>query len=112
MDYDAVVNGIVAYINKEILPAMTDWQEMLARVAMSRMLQSKDTYKTALVNNTFLQTFGFVSADGKVDVDGIASSLKEQIAEKGKIEVSLPVFGKLWFTPDDVDKLYRYITGG
>lgn len=109
MTYDAVIQGIINYINKEILSTMADWQAMLARVAISRILTAKDGLRAAITGNAFLQSMGIVSVDGMVDVDGLARDLKEQISLAGKLEINIPVFGKYVFSPDDVDTLYKYI---
>lgn len=109
MNYEVVLQGIINYINKEILSTMADWQAMLARVAISRILTAKDGLRAAITGNAFLQSLGVVSVDGMVDVDGIARDLKEQISFAGKLEIELPVFGRYVFSPDDVDTLHRYI---
>ena len=109
MTYESVVQGIVNYLNKEILSTMADWQAMLARIAISRVLTVKDGFKAAVTQNTFIQSMGIVSVDGMVDVDGLARDLKEQISLAGKLEINLPVFGKYVFSPDDVDILCKYI---
>lgn len=109
MTYDSVIQGIINYINKEILSTMADWQAMLARVAISRLLSGKDGFRAAITGNAFLQSMGIVSVDGMVDVDGLARDLKEQIGLAGKLEIELPVFGRYVFSPDDVDTLYKYI---
>ena len=107
MTYEAVLQGIINYINKEILSTMADWQAMLARVAISRLLSAKDGFRAAITGNTFLQSMGVVSVDGMVDVDGLVRDLKEQISLAGKLEIDLPVFGKYVFSPDDVETLYK-----
>lgn len=109
MTYDTVIQGIINYINKEILSTMADWQAMLARVAISRLLSAKEGLRAAITGNAFLQSLGVVSADGMVDVDGLARDLKEQISLAGKLEIEIPVFGKYVFSPEDVDTLYKYI---
>ena len=109
MTYEAVLQGIINYINKEILSTMADWQAMLARVAISRMLTAKEGFRATITGNSFLQSMGVVSVDGLIDVDGLARDLKEQITGAGRLEIELPVFGKYSFSPDDVDTLYKYI---
>ena len=109
MTYESVLQGIINYLNKEILSTMADWQAMLARIAISRVLTVKDGFKAAVTQNTFMQSMGIVSVDGMVDVDGLMRDLKEQIGAAGKLEIELPVFGKYAFTPEDVDVLCKYI---
>lgn len=109
MTYDAVIQGILNYVNKEIISTMADWQAMLARIAISRILSGKDGLRAAITQNTFLQSMGIVSVDGIVDVEGLARDLKEQISIAGKLEIELPVFGKYSFIPEDVDVLYNYV---
>lgn len=109
MTYEAVIQGIINYLNKEILSTMADWQAMLARIAISRVLTVKDGFKASVTGNAFLQSMGVVSVDGMIDVDGLMRDLKEQIGLVGKLEIEIPVFGKYGFTPEDVDTLYKYI---
>lgn len=109
MKLEKVVNGILRYLNAEIYSSMNDWQEMLARIAVSRMVGNTEQLKQMLANNAFVKTFAIMDSNGDVDVDGLARDLRTQIAEKGKMSFSLPMFGNFTFTADDVDKLHRYI---
>ena len=109
MEYEKVLEGIVKYINQEIYPGMNDWQEVLARIAVSRFVSNSESVKTALMENTFVKTFAIIDNDGNVDIDGLAKDLKKQIEEKGKLTIPLSIFGNLTFTAQDVDKLYQII---
>lgn len=108
MEFEKVVNGIIKYLNNEIFPHMNDWQEILGRIAVSRALGSNNL-KNSLINNTYIKTFGIIDANGMVDVDGLMRDLKIQIEQKGKVTFTLPMFGTLTFTAEDVDKLHRTI---
>ena len=112
MNFDKVINGINKYLNNEIYSKMNDWQEMLARIAVSRMLGNTENLKTSLVENPFLKTFAIIDSTGNVDVDGLMKDIKDQIARKGKLTLSFPLIGKLTFTADDVDILHRTILEG
>lgn len=107
--FDKVLNGIFKYLNAEIYSGMNDWQEMIARIAVSRLLGNGEKIKTALMSNPFIRTFAIMDEDGNVDVDGLARDLKEQISQKGSLKFSIPMFGDFSFTAADVDKLYRTI---
>ena len=88
---------------------MVDWQEMLTRIAISRIIGDEGKLKTSLMNNSFVKTFSIIDADGRVDVDGLMRDIKRQIEAKGKLEFSVPMLGKFSFVADDVDTLHRYL---
>lgn len=112
MEFERVINGIVRYLNSEIYKGMNDWQEMLARIAVSRAVNNANNIKIALSNNPFIRTFAIVDENGMVDVDGLMRDIKSQFNHKEKISFSLPMFGTFTFTSDDIDKLHRMINEG
>ena len=109
MQFEKVIHGIIKYLDREIYNNMSDWQEVLARIAVGRMLGDEDALKATLMNNTFVKTFAIMDTDGNVDVDGLMRDLREQISHKGKISITFPLIGTFTFTADDVDELYRTI---
>lgn len=109
VDFDRVVNGIVKYLDREIYSGMNDWQKIIARMAVSRFIGNKDQIKAALASNPFVRTFAIMDENGMVDVEGLTDDLKNQIADIGKLEIEIPMFGKFKFTEDDVEKLKSMI---
>lgn len=110
-EFNRVIDGISRYIDAEIYSRMNDLQEFAARVLVGRFISNEDTVKDSLVNNGFIRTFGIIDADGMVDVITLAKDIKREIARKGKISFSIPMFGTMGFVPEDVDAVFRYITG-
>lgn len=109
MEISRIVNGIIKYLDREIFPHMNDWQEMLARIAVSRYTGDSAKLKNTIISNPFLRTFAIIDESGNVDIDTLLKDVREQIAKKGKLELNIPMFGNFGFTPDDVDKLKMYI---
>lgn len=109
--YEQLLDGAAKYVNTYMYSGMNDWQELLARMAIARLFANKDAVKTSLINNPIIKTFAVMDSEGNVDLEGLAADVKRVISEKGKIEVSIPVFGKWTFNPDDVDELLRMIVG-
>lgn len=109
--FEKVARGISEYLNNEVYKGMNDLQEVMARIVVGRLLDNEEHIKNALTGNGFVRTFGFIDDEGMVDIEGIAESLKREISKKGKISISIPMFGKLTFVPDDVDVLCNYIRG-
>jgi hypothetical protein len=110
MNIDRVLNGVVKYMDREILSSMNDWQEFLARLAMARLLGNKNL-ESMLLDNPYVKTFAIIDENGNVDVDGLHRDFKMLIQNKGKIEIALPMFGTYTFNESDVDKLFDCIRG-
>ena len=110
-EFNRVIDGISRYIDAEIYSGMNDLQEFAARVLIGRFLINSDNVKNSLVNNGFIRTFGIINEEGMVDVVTLAKDIKREIARKGKISVAIPMFGTMNFVPEDVDALFRNITG-
>lgn len=111
MNFDRVVNGIMKYMDREIFANMNDWQEMLARIAVARLLGNTEQLKASIMSNPFVRTFAIVDENGNVDVDGLHRDIKEQVRAKGKLEFTIPMFGTFRFTEADIDRLYSTIKG-
>ena len=111
MNFDRVLNGIMKYMDREIFSSMNDWQEMFARIAVSRLLGNSEQLKNTIMSNAYLRTFAIVDENGNVDVDGLYRDIKEQMRAKGKLEITLPMFGTYKFSESDVDRLYSCIKG-
>jgi hypothetical protein len=111
IDFERVLNGIIKYLDREVYAGMNDWQKLLARMAVSRVIGNKDALKDMLMNNAFVKTFAIMDEDGKIDAEHILAELKAQLADMGKVEVDIPLFGKFKFTGSDVDKLRGMIIG-
>lgn len=109
--FNTVIDGIAKYINNEIISGMNDLQEVMARIAVGRVLNNHEKIKETLASNGIVRTMGFIDSDGCVDVDLLCDELKKEIERKGKLSVSIPLFGKITFDPNDVDNIKHYIKG-
>lgn len=110
--FEKVIDGLSKYIDREIYGGMTDMQELVARVFVGRIINNTEGVKKALIDNGYLRTFGIIGEDGSVDIDTLAKDVKREIERKEKLVVSIPMFGRLTFTPNDVDVIVNYIKEG
>jgi hypothetical protein len=111
MEFEIVLNGIIKFLNKEILSQMNSWQEIMARVAMARAINNAEEIKKMLTRNPFLKTFAIADENAIIDVEGLVNDIKTAIRDKECIEFDLPLFGKFKFVESDIDLLYSYIRG-
>lgn len=91
---------------------MASWQEVLARIAVGRIIGNPAVLKQNLLNNGIVKTFAVMDSNGNVDLEPLMRDLKREIERKGKVTFDIPLFGKMSFVAADIDDIYREITGG
>ena len=112
MEFDRVLDGIIRYLNREVFKGLNDWQDIMARIAVGRMLGNRESLKRSLMENGFFQTLGIMDSSGMVDVEGLADDIRNEIRRKGKISLKIPLLGTFTFSDTDVDNLYTTIMEG
>jgi hypothetical protein len=112
MQFEKVINGILKYINREILEKMNPWQEIVGRVVVGRFAENASALKQNLMQNGIVKTLCIIDADGNVDVDGLISSIRKEVEKKGAVEIDIPLVGKIKIIPSDLDVLRNDIWGG
>ena len=110
--FNKVVDGLARYLNNNFYSKLNDWQEVLARIAVGRIIGNPEALKQSLMANGIVRTFAVMDSEGNVDLENLARDLKREIERKGKISVEVPMFGKMSFVASDIDEIYREITGG
>ena len=110
--FEAVVDGINRYIDKEIYSGLNDAQEFLARLVVGRVNQNAEGIKQFLMTNGVMRTMGIVDSDGMVDLEQLLGDVKREIERKESLKISVPMLGTLTFKATDVDVLYDMIVRG
>lgn len=111
LEINTVIDGIAKYIDKEIYTGMNDWQELVARIAVGRILNDKESLISLLSQNPVIKSLVLVDDNGLVDVDRLFEDIKREMSRKGKIKITVPLFGTMTFSSADAEKLYREIIG-
>ena len=112
IEFNKVMDGIARYLDKEVYSGMNDVQEVVARIAVGRVLGNKDGVKNMLSANPIVKSLMVINDDGTVDIERILAELKAEISKKGSVSIQIPWFGKMKFVPEDVDRLHEEIFRG
>ena len=112
IEFNRVVDGLARYANGHIFSNMNEWQEILARIAVGRIIGNPEVLKQNLINNGVVRTLAIIDSEGNVDLEPLCLDLRREIERKGRISFEIPMFGKMSFVPEDVNEIYREITGG
>ena len=112
VSFEQILDGLARYMNKYFYSNLNDWQEIVARLAVGRIIGNPETLKQSLQANGIIRTFAVMDSEGNVELEPIMRDLRKEIERKGKMTVEIPMFGKISFTGEDLTELYREITGG
>lgn len=106
--------GLAAYIDNEIVPAMSGAPTykkigIAAVIAQAKSSGFIDKYFNAMVNDPMFVALGVVTEDGKIgDIDTICDSLKSALDSHGSVEIP---FFDVKVDASDVDVLRKYLNG-
>lgn len=104
VNFERLSQAIISFIESEIIPSMTTGQEILARVAIAWLLDSGNIAVDLIAQYPWAKAFGIVDSNKNINADRALMYLRG-IAQKKKIEFTLPVFGHFVFGPEDVEKI-------
>lgn len=112
-DYITVFKGFAAYLENEFIPKLggvTGW--IAGGVVALALERAGKTYKALVTNPTIsslLKTLDVINEDGQqVDIDALYKAFSVQ-ANKQPLVIETSIFGKITFTKDDLDQLYKTI---
>lgn len=104
VSFEKIAAAVIAFIEAEIIPSMTAGQEILARLGIAWILDSGNIAVELLAQNSIAKAFGVVDSKKNINADRALGYLR-MLAQKKKLEFTLPIFGRFAFGPEDIDKL-------
>lgn len=111
MHYSQVVNGIVGYIDDELLSKMKGTgKAWLAGTVVGLAASRAEAMIRQYSSNPLVKASGLIDGEN-IDVDAIYAELLRQ-AQKGSATIQIPLMGAVTFDVKDVESLYRHIKEG
>jgi hypothetical protein len=105
-----IQTGFCNWFDAELAPQLPGLKKWAARAAIAmaseRLPQMMEQYSD-MINLT-----GLRSADGGIDIDRVRDLFLAQARATGPAREVFPVIGAITFTEQDIERLYRHITGG
>lgn len=110
---DTVMEGIIAYVKREVLPALPDYAKVLGGATLLHNVNRISEVLRTMGNTPFLTTLDVVSEDGNIDVDTWSKDLRNSMNEfcAGKLEIKLPLLNPIIFNVNDIETLSKYMKG-
>ena len=101
-----IIPGLSKFIDNDILSQYppTSMKRIIGAGAAALFLKNNQNKIHSL-----LDALGIMSDDNMIDIESARDILKSEISKVGFMRITFPVIGDVDFTPDDIDKLYRYM---
>ena len=109
--YSKVINGIAAYIDREIASQFTGSLKGWAIAAVGGIIAARASQlMTTLMGNPMVVAMGL--ADGEMIDEEMLYGQLVAAAQRGNAIVDIPLLGAVTFSAKDIETLHRYIIGG
>lgn len=110
---DDLRNGVVRYIDNELMPILpqSGLEKVVVGTAIGLIIKKNFSKIETFKDHPLVKLTGVMDEEGNIDFDTLAAEIKENIPETG-ISIEAPMIGKMTFKSDDIDKLVQYTKGG
>lgn len=107
IQYNMFIERVAQYIDREITSKVTGWQKWIFGAGANIAVAKADNIYKSLKDNPMLKTLDIIDGD-EINIDLLYDSLVKQ-ADKGPIQIEIPMLGSLSLNRKDVDTLYSYL---
>lgn len=112
MHYTKVLSGLMRYIDSAVLPGMNDVQEFGYLALCETLKDNPEPVMRLLEKNVFARVLLSADKEGDINMERVANAAKKAIQRKGKIDFSIPGFGKFGLSEEDIDQIIRTVMEG
>lgn len=106
-----VKNGLVKYIDTDVLPHLTGIKKLGLGVYTALAADNLAGVLEQHKDHPAVSVLKIIDKDGNVDIDKLYQALAPQFSNGEKQTISIPLIGDLTVDRSDLEKLYRYIKG-
>ena len=114
-----IINGVVKYINEEVIDKIIDKPLKIAIATGVAMIQTNPNITGKFLDDDMISMVLGKKDDGTYDISTILETLKSSIDKYGDFPVKIPAIKfisptekELYFSGKDVEKLKECIIGG
>lgn len=108
---EEIVNGLVDYVEKEIIPKLDTPGKWLVGTMLGMTTAKYKDIAVKMQGNATAKAIGAVSEDGLYDVNLIAENLIKAASRYGNLQINIPMLGTMTFSSADIESASKYIKG-
>lgn len=105
-----VIEGLIKYIDKYVLPQMTPLQEVGYLTISEAIRNDVGAIEQLISNNVFTKMLFSADRNGEVSLERLVSGLRKVIAKKGSLTFNIPMYGNFTLNDSDITEILKNMT--
>ena len=105
-----VIDGLIKYIDKHVLPQMTPLQEVGYLTISEAIRNDVGAIEQLILNNVFTKMLFSADRNGEVSLGRLVSGLRKVIAKKGSLTFNIPMYGNFTLNDSDITEILKNMT--
>lgn len=105
-----VIEGLIKYIDKHVLPQMTPLQEVGYLTISEAVRNDVGAIEQLISNNVFTKMLFSADRNGEVSLERLVSGLRKVIAKKGSLTFNIPMYGNFTLNDSDITEILKNMT--
>lgn len=110
MKIEKVIDGLIKYIDKHVLPQMTALQEVGYLTISEAIRNDVSAIEQLISNNIFAKMLFSADRNGEVSLERLVSGLRKVIAKKGSVTFNIPMYGNFTLNDSDITEILKNMT--
>lgn len=110
MKTEKVIDGLIKYIDKHVLPQMTPLQEVGYLTISEAIRNDVGAIEQLILNNVFTKMLFSADRNGEVSLERLVSGLRKVIAKKGSLTFNIPMYGNFTLNDSDITEILKNMT--
>lgn len=108
INYEQVINGLVKFIDIEIVPKMSGFKRLAFGVGSGIVLRKSTEIYNNIKSNQMLHALDILDTNNNINVDLLKQEIENKMGND-KFDIDIPMIGVLSLDKSDLNKLYSYI---
>lgn len=110
MKFEHVVERLSRYIERNVLPTMSNLQKVGIRTFIGMIKSNPTAYKKKIMDDPLFKWLIIETDGGEIEIEGMINGLREAVNKEGMAILDTKMFGKMTFKPSDIEELRRCLT--
>ena len=109
MKFEHAVERLARYVEKAVLPTMSNLQKIGIRTFIGMIKANPEAYKKKILDDPLFKWILIEGDKGEIDVESVVCGLRDAVNKEGFAVIDSKMFGKMTFRPADIEELKRHL---